>query len=112
MKVSGRREEFATGSRRDNQEGRGRYDLLPPRAIHEVAQRFENGAAAYGDRNWEKGQPLSRYIGSALRHSFAVLAGETDENHAAAAAWNLLAFIETRARIAAGTLPAELNDLP
>ncbi len=112
MKTSGKRQEFASGSVRDSRDGKGRFDLLPPHALLEVAQRFEAGAGAYGDRNWEKGQPLGRYIDSALRHSFAVLEGKTDENHAAAAAWNWLAFLETRARIEAGRLPAELNDIP
>lgn len=112
MNVSGERQAFETGSVRDSRAGKGRYDLLPARGIFEVARRFEDGAGTYGERNWERGQPLSRYIDSALRHSFAVLEGKTDENHAAAAAWNWLAFIETRARIQAGTLPAELNDLP
>lgn len=112
MNQSGKRQEFASGSVRDARDGKGRFDLLPPRAMMEVAKRFEDGAAAYSDRNWEKGQPLSRYIDSALRHAFAVLESRTDENHAAAAAWNWLAFIETRARIQAGLLPAELDDLP
>lgn len=106
------RRQFQTGAVRDSRIGKGRYDLLPARAIHEVAQHFESGAAKYGERNWEKGQPLSAYLDSGLRHAFAVLAGKTDENHAAAAAWNLLAFLETRARIQDGTLPVELDDLP
>lgn len=111
IKDSGQRQTFASGSVRDIREGKGRFDLLPPRAIREVAQHFEGGAKKYGDRNWEKGQPLSRYMDSALRHAFLVLANEQDENHAAAAAWNLLCFLETRARIKAGTLPADLDDL-
>lgn len=112
MKQSGVKQEFSTGSVRDSQIGKGRYDLLPPRAIRAVAIRFEQGADAYGDRNWEKGQPLSRLINSALRHAFQASAGETDEDHAAASAWNVLAFIETRERIRLGLLPAELDDLP
>lgn len=112
LKDSGKRVEFETGAVRDTQEGKGRYDLLPPAAIREVAQRFEAGAIQYQDRNWEKGIPLSRFLSSGLRHTFAVLEGRTDENHAAAAAWNLLCFIETRQRIADGRLPASLNDLP
>ena len=112
LKDSGARESFTTGSVRDTRVGKGRFDLLPPRAMREVAQHFEAGAAKYGDRNWEKGQPLSRYLDSALRHTMLVLQGETDENHAAAAAWNLLCFIDTRARVAAGLLPPELDDMP
>lgn len=104
--------EHSTGSVRNSRIGKGRYDLLPPRAIHEASIHFENGGTAHGDRNWEKGQPLSWYLDSALRHSFQVLAGATDENHAAAATWNWMAFLETRARIAAGLLPADLDDLP
>lgn len=112
MKQSGKQQAFASGSVRDSRDGKGRFDLLPPRALMEVAQRFEDGANVYGGRNWERGQPLCRYVDSALRHSFAVLEGKTDENHAAAAAWNWLAFLETRARIASGALLPELDDVP
>ncbi len=112
IKDSGKRQEFGTGSVRDTQDNKGRYDLLPTRAMREVALHFQGGSKKYGDRNWELGQPLSRYLDSGLRHAFLVLQGETDENHAAAAAWNFLCFLDTRARIAAGLLPAELNDLP
>ncbi len=108
---SGVREDFPTGSRRDTREGKGRYDLLPPYAISRLAAVFERGAAKYGDRNWEKGQPLTRFLDSALRHTFQVLEGKTDEDHAGQAAWNLLAFIEIQQRIVDGLLPAELNDL-
>lgn len=111
MIESGNQEQFATGSVRDSRIGKGRFDLLPPRALREVAIRFEEGATAYGPRNWERGQPLSRYLDSALRHSMAVMEGKSDENHAAAAAWNWLCFIETRARILAGSLPGTLDDL-
>lgn len=112
LKDSGQRRDFGTGSVRDVRDGKGRYDLLPVQAIREVAQHFEAGALKYAPRNWEHGQPLSVYLDSGLRHAFAVLEGQTDENHAAAAAWNFLCFIETRARIASGKLPAELDDLP
>jgi hypothetical protein len=112
IKDSGKREEFATGSRRDTREGKGRFDLLPFRALTKLAQHFEGGAAKYGDRNWEKGQPLSRYADSAFRHLSKVMLNETDEPHAEAAAWNLMCLIETRERIRAGLLPESLDDLP
>src|SRR5688572_25456031 len=103
---------FSTGSVRNPRTGKGRFDLLPPRAMREVAIHFEVGATQHGDRNWELGQPLSVYLDSGLRHAFQTSAGDTDENHAAAWAWNALAFLETRARIRAGQLPADLDDLP
>lgn len=112
LKDSGKRREFGTGSVRDVRDGKGRYDLLPPNALSLVARQFEEGSRKYGSRNWEKGQPLSVYLDSATRHGFNVLAGLEDENHAVAAAWNWLAFLETRHRIEIGLLPKHLNDLP
>lgn len=111
-KDSGIRENFSTGSRRDTRKGKGRYDLLPTRALELLAIHFENGSVKYGDRNWEKGQPLSRYLDSALRHLFKHLQGLRDEPHAVAAAWNLLCLIDTERRIQDGLLPRHLNDLP
>jgi len=111
-KDSGHRQKFKTGAVRDIQQGKGRFDLLPATAIKMVADVFERGAVKYGDRNWEKGIPLSRYLDSALRHTFQVLQGLDDEDHAAQAAWNLLCFVETRERIRQGRLNKNLNDVP
>jgi hypothetical protein len=111
VKDSGARREVATGSVRDQAVGKGRYDLLPPYSIKRLAQHFENGAAKYGDRNWELGQPLSWYIDSAIRHGFNVSAGMKDEDHVAAAAWNWLAFMFTAEQIRLGKLPAELDNI-
>jgi hypothetical protein len=108
---SGERQQFATGAVRDRQAGKGRFDLLPPLAMNRLARHFEKGAAKYGDRNWERGIPLSRFLDSALRHLFAYLAGRDDEDHLVAAAWNLLAALETDARAAGGRLPPELVDI-
>ncbi len=194
VKDSGAREQFPTGARRDTREGKGRYDLLPPFAIeemakilgregiaeqttvahisdgiacvnrriqvwpsdfsplalasiyflcamecqvrggrygitllgegttwnlaaipphglHRVACHFEAGAKKYGDRNWTRGIPVSRYVDPAWRHARAFLAGEQDEDHLAAAAWNCMCALDTEHRILQGYLPEELNDL-
>lgn len=111
-KDSGERETYETGARRDVRTDKGRYDLLPPFAMRRVAGVYERGAAKYGDRNYEKGIPLTRYLDSALRHTFQVLEGNLDEDHAAQAAWNLLAFIQTQEMINRDLLPTSLNDLP
>lgn len=111
VKDSGQRREWSTGSVRDVAVGKGRYDLLPPYPIKRLAIHFENGARKYGDKNWEKGQPLSVYISSALRHGFCVSDGMKDEDHAAAAAWNWFAFMHTAEKIKLGELPAELDDI-
>jgi hypothetical protein len=112
VKDSGERQNFNTGSVRDTNIGKGRFDLFPPYALLRLAQHYENGAVKYGDRNWELGQPLSRYMDSALRHLNKVLMGLEDEDHLSAAAWNIIAIVETQMRIKLGLVPKELDDLP
>jgi len=109
---SGKRQNFKTGARRDVNEGKGRFDLLPPRTIKALAIHFQKGCNKYGDRNWEKGIPIGRYIDSALRHTFQVLEGLNDENHLIAAIWNLICAYETVLRIQTDELPEDLYDLP
>ncbi len=111
-KDSGKRQEFQTGSKRDTREGKGRFDLISPHALWRLAGVYERGAQKYGDRNWEKGQPLSRYFDSAMRHLTEVLMGLEDEDHAAQAMWNITAYIHTEEMIRLGKLPKELDDMP
>ncbi len=106
------REHFPTGSVRDTREGKGWYDLISPVFLRRLAKHYENGVKKYGDRNWERGQPAQRYIDSAIRHIVCYQAGQRDEDHLAAAAWNLGALTHTEESIAAGTLPKELDDFP
>ena len=112
VKDSGARQNFDSGSVRDTRDKKGRYDLLMPHAIHLVARQLEEGAIKYAERNWELGQPLSRYMDSALRHLFKHLGGHRDERHDVACAWNVLAMIETKHKIDKGVLPSSLDDLP
>jgi len=109
---SGKRQNFNTGSVRDTNDGKPRYDLITPIGLYRLAMHYANGAKKYGDRNWEKGQPLSRYIESLERHLQKMKLGLLDEDHEAAIAWNILAFIHTKTMIDVGALPKELNDLP
>lgn len=112
VKDSGERQEFDTGSRRDTRKRKGRYDLMSPIAMRRLAVHFENGAAKYGERNWEKGQPVSRYVDSALRHLFDYLGGDTSEDHLAAAVWNAGCAMHTEEECLREALPPHLLDLP
>lgn len=103
-------ETFATGARRDTQEGKGRFDLIPYEAMLSLARRLEVGAAHYGPKNWEMGMPLSRYLSSLRRHSMQV-GYDFSEDHAGAVLFNAAAFVATAARINAGILPKELDDI-
>jgi hypothetical protein len=111
IKDSGDRTKYSTGAQRDRRGGKGRYDLLPFYALRRLAIHFEKGAEKYDAHNWRKGIPLSNYFDSALRHASEYREGKTDEDHAIAAAWNMLCLVETEHMISEGTLPKELNDL-
>lgn len=73
--------------------GKGRYDLISPFALDRLAKWYELGAQKYADRNWEKGMPFSRYVDSAKRHLNKYVMGMEDEDHLAAAAWNIFAIL-------------------
>lgn len=114
---SGERREFETGSVRDKREGKGRFDLMSPIMILRYAKHMEAGMTKYGERNWEKGQPLMSYIDSARRHInawlFNRLTGTPDkEDHMAAAVWNIGCFMHTEYMISIHMLPQELDDVP
>jgi hypothetical protein len=117
VKDSGVRQEFDTGSVRDTRKGKGRFDLMSPFVEKRLARHFENGAVKYGDRNWEKGQPLMRYIDSAKRHINDFIADKLTgsphlEDHLAAALWNIGGYIHTEKMIKLGLLSDELDDTP
>ena len=107
IKDSGQRQEFSTGARRDIQEGKGRYDLLPFHAIERVAKIFEGGALKYGESNYRAGIPLRRYLDSALRHLSKAAQGQDDEDHFAQAVWNICCLMETKFMIEQGFFTEE-----
>ena len=110
VKDHGVREEMKTGSRRDTQCGKPRYDLIPATCLTKLALHYAAGSEKYGDRNWEKGQSITRYMSSAERHFQYFKMGLTDENHLMACVWNLFCIDWTLDQIAAGKLPKELDD--
>ena len=109
---TGEKRQFSTGSVRHSRKGKGRYDLIPPTGLRRLAVHYENGADVYGDRNWEKGQPLSSYIDSMLRHGQDYLSGDRSEDHLAAVAWNAFGAMHTEMMLREGKYPKEFADLP
>jgi hypothetical protein len=112
IKDSGVRQDFPSGSVRDIQKGKGRYDLISPVFMRRLAVHTEGGAAKYGERNWEKGIPNSRYFDSAVRHLINYQAGFRDEDHLAAAAWNIMCIIHNEEQIKKKLLSDNLSDMP
>lgn len=64
-------------------------------AVLELAIHFRDGAAKYSARNWQKGIPLHRYIGSAGNHVLKWHRGDQEERHDRSTLWNLLCYIWT-----------------
>lgn len=87
------KQQFETGAQRDTDEGKLRYDLIPPSSLARLAKRYTDGAKHYGDHNWTKGIPSSRHLQSLMRHLEGVRVGDTSEDHVAAIAWNAFAIM-------------------
>lgn len=110
-KFADKSEVYKTGAKRGDRTGKGRFDLLPFFMVFRDAALCEKGARNYGEGNYKKGFPLSSLLDAALRHTFQLAMGMRDEDHAAAARWNLAMYEWTRAEIEAGRLPIELDDV-
>jgi hypothetical protein len=101
---------YSTGATRSASAGRGRFDLVPYEAMLSLARRYEMGAINFGDRNWERGQPLSRLLSSMRRHAHQI-GYDYSEDHVGAVLWNAAAFVTMVERMRAGILPKELDDI-
>jgi hypothetical protein len=88
---------FATGAVRSSDAEATRYDLVSPIGLEAVARACAEGAAKYGDYNWEAGMPVSDLLNHALRHVYRYLAGDRSEDHLGHAAWGMLAAIHSEA---------------
>lgn len=92
IRDSGERVEFASGMRRDVDEGKPRYDLINRDLLYRVAMHHTRGAVKYGERNWELAsseQEMKRFKASAFRHFMQWMNDERDEDHMAAIVFNL-----------------------
>jgi hypothetical protein len=109
-KDSGQHAQYDSGMRRDSESGKPRFDLIRTKLqpyeeqmIYRYAMLLARGAEKYSARNWEEGdseEELERAKSSLLRHTEQLIAGETDEDHAAAVWFNTQAIEYFRWRIA------------
>lgn len=86
--------EFASGAVKSSAEGKLQFSLIPTRALCRVALRYTEGADQYGDWNWYRGIPFTVLYDSALRHLLLWRLGRQDEDHLAAAVFNILALMQ------------------
>jgi hypothetical protein len=105
IKDSGERREFPTGAVRDMAEGKGDMVSVPWEAILRLSKHYEDGAKKYKRWNY-RGLPVSSFIDSACRHLAKYQCGCDDEDHLAAAAFNILGAMLVE------NITPELQDLP
>jgi len=109
---NGKRTTYKSGALRSDRTGRGRYDLVSPYGLKRLAVQYEYGGRQKGDRNWEKGFPISRAICSAIGHLYDYLTGDRSEDHLAAAAWQEFAAMHFEELIKLKRMDPKLNDVP
>lgn len=87
------------GALRHN-EGKPRYDLIPPEFLEALAQLFTDNCTKYPPRNWERGMDWQKMFASLMRHAWAWERKndfDFDEksgshHHMVMAAWNCMAL--------------------
>lgn len=84
-------------------EGKLRYDLIPPEAMEALAHIYTMGAVKYGANNWEHGMSWSRIIGALFRHLYSWIKGdeidkESGKSHLWHVLWNVVALVTYEAR--------------
>jgi putative NIF3 family GTP cyclohydrolase 1 type 2 len=57
-----------------------RADLIPQRALLEIAKKLKEGAAKYDEENWRNIQ-INEHLNHALVHIMAYLAGDGQDDH-------------------------------
>ena len=102
---------------RDTEDGKVDYTLVLDGPMFERwAEHLTKGARKYAARNWMKAtgtEEYDRFRRSLLRHLFAFLRGETDEDHAAAIFFNVNGMEYVRDQMEtepAGPAPFKLGD--
>ena len=102
VKDSGVRQEYASGMRRDTQEGKVNYRLIHIPFLKRLAIHLGKGMVKYGRDNWKLAnspEELERFEDSAERHLMQWLSGEVDEDHAMAVVFNIMAAEYVRDRL-------------
>jgi hypothetical protein len=95
--IDGETVSFASGAVRSSDAEETRYDLLSPIALEAWAKTYAEGAAKYGDYNWEKGMPAHDLLNHAIRHIYKFLGGDRSEDHLPHAMWGVAAAIHSLA---------------
>lgn len=112
-KDSGERKQFASGMQRDTTTGKTLWGLVfSGPMLKRWAELLTRGAVKYDPDNWMKAtgqEELDRFRDSAARHFAQWMAGERDEDHAAAVFFNLNGAEYVRDRLVANEMTEVLQ---
>lgn len=86
-----------TGDHLRKDDGKLRFDLLPPEPIEALVGLYTTGSIKYSPRGWEEGMTWGRCFGALMRHAWKWLRGEdydpeTGAHHMIAVMWNAAAL--------------------
>jgi len=84
--------EFESGMKRDSNNNKPRYDLIPSQMLYRWSMLMTKGALQYGEDNWRKAnskKELNRFKESAFRHFMQWFNNEDNEDHAVAVYFNI-----------------------
>lgn len=86
-----------TGDKLRLDDGKERFDLLPPEALFALSELYTRGAQKYAARGWEEGMDWGRCFAALMRHAWKWMRGEdydpeTGAHHMIAVAWNAFAL--------------------
>lgn len=78
-------------------DGKSRFDLIPPEPLFALGDLYAAGARKYSPRGWEEGMSWGRCFGAMMRHAWKFWRGEnvdpeTGAHHMIAVAWNAFAI--------------------
>ena len=79
-------------------QGKLRYDLIPPEALEELVRVYSFGAAKYDQDQWRLGMSWRRVFAAIMRHTWAWMRGEDRDSesglpHLAHAAWGCFTLL-------------------
>ena len=90
IKSDGKIKESKNGWKKDNQDGKVDYTLIPYETLLRLAWHF-----TYGEGNWKKAiepEQIKEYMKAANRHIEQWKDGQNDEDHASACITNIMMY--------------------
>lgn len=69
------------------------FHIISPKTYLRLANHYGGGAKKYDPWNWSRGMPLSWFYASLMRHIFAIISDEADEDHLSAIFFNAASIL-------------------